>query len=95
MGQYLKIPPRVLFIAQVWGTLLGAFVNYAVMATIVSSQREKLLDPVGTTVWAGQAVQSLNSQAVTWSLAGKIYGLHGYVWVSAFLPHLSSFADLS
>lgn len=81
MGQYLKIPPRVLFIAQIWGTLLGAFVNYAVMAAIVSAQKETLLDPVGTSVWAGQAVQSLNSQAVTWSLAGKIYGLHGYVWV--------------
>ncbi|KAF8309084.1 OPT superfamily oligopeptide transporter [Clavulina sp. PMI_390] len=81
MGQYLKIPPRVMFLTQVWGTLLGAFVNYAVMASIVSQQRETLLDPVGTAVWAGQAVQSLNSQAITWSLAGKVYGLHGYVWV--------------
>lgn len=23
MGQYLKIPPRVMFITQVWGTILG------------------------------------------------------------------------
>lgn len=23
MGQYLKIPPRVMFLTQVWGTLLG------------------------------------------------------------------------
>ena len=28
MGQYLKIPPRVMFLTQVWGTLLGAVVNY-------------------------------------------------------------------
>jgi len=82
MGQYLKIPPRALFIAQIWGTLLGAFVNYAVMASIVHAQRETLLDPVGTNVWSGQDVQSLNSAAVTWSLAGKIYGINGqYVWV--------------
>ena len=23
MGQYLKIPPRVMFLTQVWGTILG------------------------------------------------------------------------
>jgi len=23
MGQYLKIPPRVMFLIQVWGTLIG------------------------------------------------------------------------
>ena len=28
MGQYLKIPPRVMFLTQIWGTLLGAVVNY-------------------------------------------------------------------
>jgi len=71
-----------MFAAQIWGTLLGAFVNYAVMSSIVSAQKEILLDPIGTAVWAGQSVQSLNSQAITWSLAGKVYGLHGYVWVS-------------
>ena len=28
MGQYLKIPPRTMFLTQVWGTILGAIVNY-------------------------------------------------------------------
>ena len=28
MGQYLKIPPRAMFLTQVWGTILGAIVNY-------------------------------------------------------------------
>ena len=23
IGQYLKIPPRVMFLTQVWGTILG------------------------------------------------------------------------
>lgn len=23
MGQYLKIPPRAMFLTQIWGTLLG------------------------------------------------------------------------
>ncbi|CAE6344031.1 Oligopeptide transporter 5 Short=AtOPT5 [Rhizoctonia solani AG-1 IB] len=82
MGQYLKIPPRVMFVTQMWGTLLGAFVNYAVMASITSSRREVLLNPIGTNVWSGATVQSLNSAAVTWSLAGELYGPHGpYKWV--------------
>ncbi|KIJ51867.1 hypothetical protein M422DRAFT_244244 [Sphaerobolus stellatus SS14] len=82
IGQYLKIPPRVMFLTQVWGTLVGCFVSYAVMATIVSNQREILLDPIGTNVWTGQTVQFFNSAAVTWSLAGQLYGRSGpYIWV--------------
>ncbi|KAG9100791.1 hypothetical protein FRC06_003729 [Ceratobasidium sp. 370] len=78
MGQYLKIPPRVMFATQMWGTLLGSFINYAVMASITSSRREVLLDPIGTNVWSGATVQSMNSAAVTWSLAGQLYGIHGW-----------------
>ncbi|KAL0058232.1 hypothetical protein AAF712_015099 [Marasmius tenuissimus] len=77
IGQYLKIPPRVMFLTQLWGTIIGVAVNYIVMITVVESQREVLIDPIGTNVWSGQAVQSLNSAAVTWSLAKELYGPHG------------------
>ncbi|RPD55663.1 oligopeptide transporter [Lentinus tigrinus ALCF2SS1-7] len=82
MGQYLKIPPRAMFLTQIWGTLLGALINYVVMVSVVDAQREILLDPHGTNVWSGQEVQSLNSAAVTWSLAKQLYGPHGpYIWI--------------
>jgi hypothetical protein len=29
LGQYLKIPPRAMFLTQVYGTILGAVVNYS------------------------------------------------------------------
>lgn len=48
----VKIPPRVMVVTQVWGTILGCFVNYAVMTPIVTNQREILLNPVGTNVWS-------------------------------------------
>lgn len=48
----VKIPPRVMVLTQIWGTILGCFVNYAVMAPIVTNQREVLLSPVGTNVWS-------------------------------------------
>ncbi|KAL0578071.1 hypothetical protein V5O48_003933 [Marasmius crinis-equi] len=77
IGQYLKIPPRVMFLTQVWGIILGVAVNYIVMITVVDSQREILLDPIGTNVWNGFQLQSLNSAAVTWSLAKQLYGPGG------------------
>ncbi|KAF8230326.1 oligopeptide transporter [Tricholoma matsutake] len=77
VGQYLKIPPRVMFLTQIWGALVGAIVNYVVMVSVVDRQRDILLSPTGTNVWSGQLSQSLNSEAVTWSLAKQLYGPHG------------------
>lgn len=34
IGQYLKIPPRVMFLTQLWGTILGAVVNYGKTSTV-------------------------------------------------------------
>ncbi|KIM46796.1 hypothetical protein M413DRAFT_440366 [Hebeloma cylindrosporum] len=81
LGQYLKIPPRVMFLTQVWGTILGAVINYVVMVSVVDSQREILLNPLGNNVWSGQETQSLNSAAVTWSLAKQLYGFNGPYWI--------------
>ncbi|KAF8270927.1 OPT oligopeptide transporter protein-domain-containing protein [Lactarius quietus] len=77
MGQYLKIPPRAMFIAQIWGTIIGAIVNYVVMISITGAQRDLLLNPIGNNIWSGQGVQSLNSNAITWSLAKELYGPSG------------------
>jgi hypothetical protein len=52
-----------------------------VMISVVDAQREILLDPVGTNVWSGQVPQSLNSAAVTWSLAKELYGFSGPYWI--------------
>lgn len=77
VGQYTKVPPRVMFWTQVYASLLGAAFNYVVMTTIVTNKREILLDPEGNNVWSGAYVQSLNAQAITWALAKEIYGVAG------------------
>ncbi|KAF7588561.1 hypothetical protein BBP40_005516 [Aspergillus hancockii] len=77
VGQYTKVPHRVMFATQIYGTLLGAGLNYVVMTTIVSNQREILLDPVGNNVWSGATIQNLNTQAITWALAKAVYGVKG------------------
>lgn len=48
-----------------------------VMVSVVDAQREILISPTGTNVWSGQVPQSLNSAAVTWSLAKQLYGVNG------------------
>ena len=48
-----------------------------VMASIVTARLEILLDPIGNNVWSGQYTQTLNTNAVTWSLAKEVYGGNG------------------
>ncbi|WVQ84175.1 hypothetical protein IAT38_006322 [Cryptococcus sp. DSM 104549] len=73
LAQYLKIPWRTMFMVQTYGSLLGAVLNYVIMDTIVTHKRDILLDATGSQVWSGSQVQSLNSNAVTWSLAKYVY----------------------
>ncbi|TPX15929.1 uncharacterized protein E0L32_000263 [Thyridium curvatum] len=77
IGQYTKVPHRVMFATQVYATLLGAGLNYAVMTTIVTNQRDILLDPLGNSIWSGSFIQSLNAQAITWALAKDMYSRDG------------------
>ncbi|KAF7557926.1 hypothetical protein G7Z17_g298 [Cylindrodendrum hubeiense] len=83
MAQYLKIPWRTMFLLQTYGSILGSALNYVIMDSIVTSRRDILLDPIGNQVWSGQKIQSLNSNAVTWSMAKYVYGFGegGYGWI--------------
>ncbi|KAJ1023605.1 hypothetical protein NDA16_003222 [Ustilago loliicola] len=74
LGQYLKIPPRSMFITQVVGTVFGAFLNYAIASTIISSKWELLHTNTGSYVWSGAYYQSLNVSGVAWSMAKYMYG---------------------
>ncbi|KAL5051260.1 OPT oligopeptide transporter protein-domain-containing protein [Aspergillus fruticulosus] len=72
---------KFMFATQIYGTLLGAALNYVVMIAVVmiavvTNQREILIEPIGNNVWSGSIIQRLNSQAITWSLA-EVYGTHG------------------
>ena len=73
MGQYLKIPPRSMFVTQVIGTVFGAFLNYAVASTIIKSKFALLQTNTGSYIWSGAYFQSLNASAVQWSMAKYIY----------------------
>nr|XP_019012500.1 OPT family small oligopeptide transporter [Kwoniella pini CBS 10737]OCF51281.1 OPT family small oligopeptide transporter [Kwoniella pini CBS 10737] len=77
LGQYAKVPPRVTFVAQLAGTFVGATLNYVLYKSIVSQNREALLDPLGTREWSGWQVQGTNSKAVTFGALGQEMYLAG------------------
>jgi hypothetical protein len=39
-GFYMKIPEREMFVGQVWGTLIGPFVNFGILRESLSSGTE-------------------------------------------------------
>lgn len=73
LGDYLKIPPRVMFLTQIYGTLIGAVVNYAVMISIVNDNRDLLANTNGNSSWSGASIQSYNTNATSWALAKYLY----------------------
>ncbi|OLN93273.1 Oligopeptide transporter 1 [Colletotrichum chlorophyti] len=73
MGEYLKIPPRVMFLTQIYGTILGGFINYAVMISIVNGNRDLLVNSDGNASWSGATMQSYNTNATSWALAHYLY----------------------
>ncbi|KAJ6113800.1 OPT oligopeptide transporter [Penicillium sp. IBT 18751x] len=81
MGEYLKIPPRVMFLTQIWGTILGGFINYAVMISIVRGNKEVLESSNGSNSWSGATLQAYNTNATSWALASYLYKMGGQYWM--------------
>lgn len=61
LGQYGKLSPRCTFMVQTLGTVSGACINYILMTSIITNQREILLSIEGSNIWSGQVIQSFNS----------------------------------
>jgi hypothetical protein len=62
-----------MFITQIYGTILGGFLNYAIMISIVSGNAELLTSGNGNSSWSGATIQSYNTNASSWALAKYLY----------------------
>lgn len=62
-----------MFLTQIYGTILGGFVNYGVMISIVGSNRDLLIDSNGDSSWSGATIQSYNTNAASWALSKYLY----------------------
>ncbi|KIY66394.1 OPT superfamily oligopeptide transporter [Cylindrobasidium torrendii FP15055 ss-10] len=87
LGQYCKIPPRVNFLVQILGCIVGAILNYVMALSIIKNQRADLLSIAGTRLWSGQNAQSYNYNAIAWGALGPEMFAPGkpYYWVPAAL----------
>lgn len=78
LGHYMKIPPRYMFISQLYATIIGAFVNYWVCQLIIQYKRPYLdnteVDPTGQ--WTANQSQIFNTASIVWGLIGpaKTFG---------------------
>lgn len=72
IGHYLKVPPRLTFVHQIVGTVIGSIFNYIVNTSITKSKRNVLLDPVGNRFWKGNTPQTINSAAIRWGAIGSL-----------------------
>lgn len=62
-----------MFLTQIYGTVLGGFVNYGVMISIVNGNRDLLVNSNGNAAWSGATIQSYNTNAASWALAKYLY----------------------
>lgn len=62
-----------MFCTQIYGTILGSFINYAVMISIVKNNRELLVEGNGDSSWSGATIQGYNTNAASWALANYLY----------------------
>ncbi|KAI8100046.1 OPT family small oligopeptide transporter [Halteromyces radiatus] len=73
VGHYLKVPPKMIFTSQIFGTIIGSIFNYIVNDNVVTTKRDILLDPDGgNNIWSGASPQTINSAAITWGAIGPM-----------------------
>ncbi|RKP09680.1 OPT oligopeptide transporter protein-domain-containing protein [Thamnocephalis sphaerospora] len=72
LGRYMKVPPRQLFVAQLWGTVIGALVNYAALLWVLANKSDVLRgaarDP--TQQWDARVTKVFYSSSVLWGAVG-------------------------
>ncbi|MCJ1310233.1 hypothetical protein MMC25_003895 [Agyrium rufum] len=69
-GFYMKIPEREMFWGQVWGTLLGPFINYGMMRFIIDHEGPKLTGEVESTAWLALQTRNFYSLSIIWGILG-------------------------
>ncbi|KAL1962100.1 hypothetical protein VTN77DRAFT_567 [Rasamsonia byssochlamydoides] len=72
IGHYMHVPPRAIFFAQIFGTVLGVPINYGVVRWVLNTKFDYLSgakqDPLNQ--WTGQAIQSYNTMGVQYAVIG-------------------------
>ncbi|KAF9354442.1 hypothetical protein BGX26_007721 [Mortierella sp. AD094] len=97
LSVYMKIPPRSMFLGQIWGAILGGVLNYLTMVAIIDAHRPYLDgsvdDPSG--LWTGVNTQIYWGSALIYGALGpqrmfSSQGPYGFVFwgflIGAIVP---------
>lgn len=72
IGHYMHIPPREVFFSQIFGTLMGVPINYAVIRWVMDTKGDfltgKKSDPLNQ--WTGQKLVSQNTMGIQYAVLG-------------------------
>ncbi|KAJ6096739.1 Oligopeptide transporter OPT superfamily [Penicillium sp. IBT 16267x] len=72
IGHYMHIPPREIFFSQIFGTLMGVPINYAVIRWVMDTKGDYLTgvktDPLNQ--WTGQKLRTSNTMGVQYAVLG-------------------------
>jgi len=70
LGHYMHIPPRTVFFSQIFGSLLGVPINYAVIRWVLENKagslKNEIQDPAHQ--WTGQSLTSSLTTGVQYVL---------------------------
>ncbi|KAF9112072.1 hypothetical protein BGX27_004021 [Mortierella sp. AM989] len=84
LGHYMKIPPRSLFYAQVWGSIIGALFNFVTMTLIINSQRGAFdgTKPDRNGLWTAQKIQTYWGSGLIYGALGpaRMFSFTGKYW---------------
>ncbi|KAF9114541.1 hypothetical protein BGX27_010516 [Mortierella sp. AM989] len=66
LGHYMKVPPRKIFIAVIYGTLVGAFINLQVLEWVLLYNRKALFDADPHSGWSFRNLDLFFSASLLW-----------------------------
>lgn len=86
LGFYMKVPERALFVAQIYGTIVGPFVNWACMRLIIDKHGPDLKGEIPSipTTWNALKTRDFYSMSVLWGILGPkaLFGADSpYRWI--------------
>lgn len=82
IGHYMHVPPRAIFLSQIFGELIGVPINYGVVQWVLKAKGEYILgekkDPLNQ--WTGQLLSNYNTLGVQYVLIGpkRLFAQHMY-----------------
>jgi len=72
IGHYMHVPPRAIFLSQIFGEFIGVPINYGIIKWVLKTKRDYLLgikkDPLNQ--WTGQTLSNYNTMGVQYVLIG-------------------------